>query len=255
MFLRPLHFQAAHRYWTDLSRRQPHWDIHYNWGVRSIELDPTGLENNRLIVRSLEARLRDGTPISIRATARCCPRSAAAFSGEQDARAAHLPGGAGSQRGSGNRRAREAPNVRYYQDTVEFEDENAGGTEQTVLVRAFERATARGQSGPDRLSSFADRRKSNAWIVPTAAYRKTLRIFHRFLSCDAWKPLNEGILGALFDRMAKKIDWLVGASRPARDYLRSPDARRRVDSQATAATLRGEQRLERAPFRRRASIR
>src|SRR5947209_4151926 len=65
MFLRPLHFQAAHRYWTDLSRRNHDWDVQYNWGIRKIELDRTALENHRLLIRTLEARLRDGTPIVI----------------------------------------------------------------------------------------------------------------------------------------------------------------------------------------------
>src|SRR5689334_8911229 len=65
MFLRPLHFQAAHRYWSELSRRNHDWDVHHNWGIRKIELDPTALENHRLLIRVLEARLRDGTLVVI----------------------------------------------------------------------------------------------------------------------------------------------------------------------------------------------
>jgi len=29
------------------------------------------------------------------------------------------------------------------------------------------------------------------------------------LSCDAWKPLAEEILRGLYDRIDKKIDWLI----------------------------------------------
>ena len=58
-------FRPAHRYWVEVSRRNHNWDVHHNWGLRSIEIDPTALENHRLVVRSLEARLRDGTPVSI----------------------------------------------------------------------------------------------------------------------------------------------------------------------------------------------
>ena len=63
MFLRPHHFHAAHRYLADMSRRNHNWDLHYNWGLRSIDLDHEALANHRLVIHSLEARLRDGTPV------------------------------------------------------------------------------------------------------------------------------------------------------------------------------------------------
>src|SRR5437764_6931950 len=61
MFLRPQHFQTAERSWSRLARDDAKWDHHYNWGLRSIELDEEALANYRCVVRSLEARLRDGT--------------------------------------------------------------------------------------------------------------------------------------------------------------------------------------------------
>src|SRR6185295_11552285 len=65
MFLRPLHFQAAQRYLADVARRNESWDVHYNWGLRSIDLDPKALQNHQIVIRSLDARMRDGTPVSI----------------------------------------------------------------------------------------------------------------------------------------------------------------------------------------------
>src|SRR5438552_9062109 len=65
MFLRPQHFQTAQRHWSHLVLRNAKWDHHYNWGVRALDLDADSLANYRLVVRSLEARLRDGTLVVV----------------------------------------------------------------------------------------------------------------------------------------------------------------------------------------------
>src|SRR5262249_40874315 len=65
MFLRPHHLQAAQRHAAHLLRVNGQWDVHYNWGVRDIDLDLTALANYRGVVRALKARLRDGTVVSV----------------------------------------------------------------------------------------------------------------------------------------------------------------------------------------------
>src|SRR5581483_8681683 len=65
MFLRPQHLQAAQRHTAHLSTVGDKWDLHYNWGLRDIDLDLEALANHRLVVRSLRARLRDGTLVSV----------------------------------------------------------------------------------------------------------------------------------------------------------------------------------------------
>src|SRR5436305_15163045 len=65
MFLRPHHFQAAQRHAQHLNNLGEKWDLHYNWGLRSIEIDQDALANNRVVVRSLRARLPDGTLVGI----------------------------------------------------------------------------------------------------------------------------------------------------------------------------------------------
>src|SRR5262245_49415880 len=65
MFLRPHHFQAAQRYQAREAHRSHRWDVHHNWGLRHIELDRDALANNRLVVRELHARLRDGTQVAV----------------------------------------------------------------------------------------------------------------------------------------------------------------------------------------------
>ena len=65
MFLRPHHFQAATRYGRHLGSLGDKWDLHYNWGLRSIELDEAAVANHQLVISALKARLRDGTLVSI----------------------------------------------------------------------------------------------------------------------------------------------------------------------------------------------
>jgi type VI secretion system protein ImpJ len=65
MFLRPQQFQAAQRYEANQRDRGAKWDSHYNWGLRSLELNATALSNHRLVIQSLQARLRDGTMVAL----------------------------------------------------------------------------------------------------------------------------------------------------------------------------------------------
>src|SRR5580692_6027374 len=65
MFLRPHHMQTAQRFSHHLGNTSEKWDHHYNWGLRAIDIDLDALANNRLVIRSLQARLRDGTLIAV----------------------------------------------------------------------------------------------------------------------------------------------------------------------------------------------
>jgi type VI secretion system protein ImpJ len=65
MFLRPHHFQAADRFWTEQLDASERWDHPYNYGVRDLELSPAAIENFQVEVTSCSARMRDGTLISI----------------------------------------------------------------------------------------------------------------------------------------------------------------------------------------------
>ena len=59
MFLRPHHFLAAQRYEAHRAHQSEKWDHHHDWGLRSVDLDLDALANYRLVIRSLEARLRE----------------------------------------------------------------------------------------------------------------------------------------------------------------------------------------------------
>src|SRR5207253_5063087 len=65
MFLRPHHFQIAEQYSASLAHIRETFDQHHYWGLRSIDLDLDALANYRLVVKSLKARMRDGTLINV----------------------------------------------------------------------------------------------------------------------------------------------------------------------------------------------
>src|SRR4051812_45117238 len=65
MFLLPHHFQAAQRHAAAVDARSGKWDHHHNWGLRALDLDADALANHRVVIHALQARLRDGTLVSV----------------------------------------------------------------------------------------------------------------------------------------------------------------------------------------------
>src|SRR5438445_2046472 len=135
MFIRPQHFQTAQRYWAHLVDRNEKWDVHYNWGLRSVELDLDALANYRGVVRSLHARLRDGTLVAVPEDGLLPELDLkTAFEGGNTATlylgvpVLHL--GRANVSGDG-----PSEDARHAVDTQDLEDENTGVNPQTVQVR------------------------------------------------------------------------------------------------------------------------
>src|SRR5262245_61481743 len=134
MFIRPQHFQAAQRHWAGLVQRGGRCDVHYNWGLRALDLDADALADHRAVVRSLRARLRDGTLVA-------APEDGAVPA--LDLRGAFPPGGGATtlllavpvlHLGRPTAAAGAAA-ARYRVDTAELEDENTGANPQAVQTR------------------------------------------------------------------------------------------------------------------------
>ncbi len=64
-FLRPHHFQAADRYWSDSLRLAGSFDNPHNYGLVSLEYSREALANHQFELRRLRARMRDGTLIDL----------------------------------------------------------------------------------------------------------------------------------------------------------------------------------------------
>ncbi|MEO6809827.1 MAG: type VI secretion system baseplate subunit TssK, partial [Isosphaeraceae bacterium] len=136
MFLRPHHFQVAERHAREALRVSEDWYHPYNWGVRSVDFDRDAIANYTVVLRGCEARLKDGTKVSIPADGTVDPvELKGALAGASGPLTVYLAV-PGIQEGRGNVEPRPtADGPRYWIDTQEINDENTGGFEQPIQVR------------------------------------------------------------------------------------------------------------------------
>jgi type VI secretion system protein ImpJ len=208
MFLRPHHFQTAQRHWFQTLSQGAKWDVHHNWGLRAIELDLDALANSRLVVRSLKARLRDGSLISV-------PEDGAlpevplkgVFERERTLTVflavpiVNLGKANTAQNGT-------ADGARYVVDTQELEDENTGINPQLIHVRLLNLKlllSNQDHSGYEVLPVARIEKSDTAEGTP----RLDTTYIPPLLACDAWKPLSAGILETIYDRIGTKLKELA----------------------------------------------
>lgn len=209
VFLRPHHFQASHRHLVDLGRRNHSWDVHFNWGLRSIDIDTEALANHQLVIHSLNARLRDGTVVMVPEDGPLPPVDLRRVLSLKDARdftvflavpSLHL--------GRRNLSRSRSDEFRYREESIECEDENSGGNSQTIPVRGLNFQIIVGKPDQPGFETLPIARlersgRADAGLQVDASY------FPPLLSCDAWKPLAEGVMRGLYERLDKKIEWLA----------------------------------------------
>jgi type VI secretion system protein ImpJ len=208
MFLRPHHFQAAARHAHHQAARGAHWDVHHNWGLRAIDLDLDALANFRLVVRSLDLRLRDGTMIAVpedgllpELELKAAFEQASAITIYVALPVLRLGRVNVTTAGSGEM-------ARFIVDTEPIEDENTGVNPQSVDVRL-----------PNLALLLSTQEHTGYEILPIARIEKSSQAeatpqldqtyIPPLLACDAWKPMHAGILQAIYDRLGKKLEVLA----------------------------------------------
>jgi type VI secretion system protein ImpJ len=209
MFLRPHHFNAAQEHWDQVVSQNAKWDLHYNWGLRSIDLDLDALANHRLVIRSLRARLRDGSLISIPedGVLPALDLKPAFERGNVATAMLALPvvtPGRANVAASGA----AGDGIRYILDTQNLVDLNTGVNPQPIKVRL-----------PNLKLLLSGEDETGYETLPVARVVKSTRAeatpeldmsyFPPVLSCDAWSPLASGIMQNTYDRIGKKIELLA----------------------------------------------
>ncbi len=208
MFLRPHQLQAAQRHASTQLHTSSLWDQHYNWGLRAIEVEPDALANHRVVVRALQARLRDGTLVSVPDDG-VLPAldlkplltgdsTLTLFLGVPVVHVGRA-NVAGSQPAEGGR---------YLLDTLDLEDENTGLNPQPVEVRR-----------PNLQLLLSTQDHAGYEVLPLARFEKSAgadgtpklqaAYIPPLLACDAWTPLLGDVLHAVYDRVGRKIDILA----------------------------------------------
>jgi type VI secretion system protein ImpJ len=209
MFLRPHHFQTAQRYIQYLSSLGEKWDLHYNWGLRSIELDLDALSNFRFVVRDLKVRLRDGTLVSIPEDG-VLPNLDLKDAFEKGNSFQVFLGVPVLNLGKANVSGGPAADgARFVLDAQELEDENTGVNPQPIQVRLLNLKlllSTQDHGGYEVIPLASIRRSDRAEATPEL----DVSYIPPLLACDAWKPLQAGILEAIYDRIGKKLELLAG---------------------------------------------
>ena len=221
LFLRPQHFQTADRYWTELVQLSNRWDHAYNYGLHAIEIDQAALANHQFQVHALEARMPDGTLISLRdgnepdrvelkqALLELAEQSVdleEAFAAQSVVRAfLAVPK---LQMGRSNvGKVGDANRTRFLEYEVPTQDESRGGGDQAIqvkLVNARILLSTDDLSGYEVLPVAQIRRASEEQAVP----RLDADYIPPVLSIDAWPQLGRDVVRAIYDVVGQKIEVL-----------------------------------------------
>jgi type VI secretion system protein ImpJ len=221
MYFLPHHSQAAERLAERDLQRSHKWDVHYNWGLRTLDLDREALKNFRFVVRSLTARLCDGTLVAIPEDGRleALDLKPALTRANEVTVLLALPQ---LQMGKANvppdavLDGEVAPptttegggDTRFLVDTQDLEDENSGVNPQPIKVRLLNVKLLLGSEehpGYELLPIARVMKPAAAEAVPEL----DLTYIPPLLACDAWAPLKAGILEAIYDRLGKRMESLA----------------------------------------------
>jgi type VI secretion system protein ImpJ len=209
MFLRPHHFQASQRHGAAASSLGDKWDRHHNWGLRGLDLNPDALSNNRFEVRSLRARMRDGTLVSVPEDGVLTPLDLkAALEGGRKAMV-YLAVPVFHPSRNNVPQAGQDGHVRYRVESRTLEDENTGVNPQSVRFRRLNlELLAEGQdlTGYEVLPIARMERSARAEATPQLdrSYIPPL------VACDGWAPLMQDVLRVIYDRLGRKLEMLAG---------------------------------------------
>jgi type VI secretion system protein ImpJ len=208
MFLQPHHLQAAERHHSHIRQLGSKWDLHHNWGLRSIELREDALANHRLVIRRLEARLKDGTLVVMRPDDGSLPALdlKPALEGEPVVKVfLAVPV---LRLGRANI-CESGVDGRYLIDTLEVEDENNGVNQEAVQFRRLNLrllVSARDEHpGYEVLPIARIEKSSEADALPCLDPTYIPPV----LACDAWESLRVDILQNVYERIGMKIELLA----------------------------------------------
>jgi type VI secretion system protein ImpJ len=208
MFLRPQHLQAAQRHLAHLGHVNGRWDHPFNWGLRAFVLDREALANHRFVIRTLEARLRDGSVVALPEDGALPALDLKAVLESEGVVTVFLAVPV-LQLGRANVAEPQArQGGRYLTGSFDLEDENTGLDPQAVQVRRLNLqllVSGEDQAGYEVLPLARLEKSSEASGTPQIH----LPYIPPLLATDAWGPLHADILQAVYNRIGRKIELLA----------------------------------------------
>jgi type VI secretion system protein ImpJ len=207
MFLRPHHFQAADRYWTEAINASEQWDHAYYYGLCEFELSSEAAANYQVQVNFCRARMKDGTLIS-REPGQELDRIDLKEAFAREAAVRVFLAVPKLKMGAVNVSATDrADKARYVEVKHAVQDESLGGNDQEVQLRSLNvrlLLSTDDMEGYEVLPVAQIERAGEREAVP----RLDVSYIPPLLAVDAWPPLGRDILRAIYDVIGKKIELL-----------------------------------------------
>jgi type VI secretion system protein ImpJ len=214
MFLRPQHFQAADRYWSELLATSQQWSDQYNYGLRRIEISREALGNFHFEVTLCHARLRDGTLLALEGPNDLRRVDLKAAFARQAEVMLYLGvpklamGRRNVQRENGSPKDTGQDNLyRFAGRTLSIEDQTTGGSDQEIEFLAM---NCRLLTSLDDLAGFE--------TVPLGRVKRAgaeeatpevdVDYIPPLLAVDAWNPLAIDLVRGIYDKIGQKIEVL-----------------------------------------------
>lgn len=221
MFFWPQHMQTEERFLFQSMAHGQHWNVHHNWGIRSVSIILEELTTYRFVVDLLQMRLRDGTLIDVPENGQLSALDLQPAFSKSSAVTIFLAlpklkfGSKNVLDNSANEQAatpedsEEAPALaRYRVSQFECEDENAQDNAQDIRTRWLNLTLLTSEDphdGFDVLPIARVMRGAEKDAVP----QLDISYIPPVLTCDAWKPLMAEILQACYDRIGAKVESLA----------------------------------------------
>lgn len=221
LFLRPQQFQAAERHWGELQATSERWDHPYNFGLVSVEFSKDAVANYKFQVHRLCARLRDGTLVDIGADREpdrvdlkesllgakdAVVGLEAAFEKESVVRVVlAVPRLSVGRRNLSREGSKEVS--RYIEISAPMQDENEGGNDQDVSLRALNvkfMLSTDDLSGYETIPIAQVRRSGEGEVAPQVDADYVPPV----VSIDAWPGLGRDIVRGCFDLVSRKAEVL-----------------------------------------------
>lgn len=220
-FLRPHHFQAADRFWTEYVQTSQKWDNAYGFGLHDIEYSREALGNHQFEIQRLHARMRDGTLVSLETgqepdrlnlkeellgLQNATANLSEAFESKMAVRVylavpklkMGLPNAA---------EPNAQQNARYITSHLPIQDEADGGNDQDITFRHLNvrlMLSTQDISGYEVLPIAQIKRAGDAESVP----QLDREYIPPLLTVEAWPQLSRDIVRAVYDIIGQKIDVL-----------------------------------------------
>lgn len=208
LFLRPHHFQAADRYWTETLAASESWDHAYNYGLRHIRISRDAIGNSQVEIAECQARMKDGTLISVEPGQdpdRADLRNAFAQNSTVRVYLAVPKLKLGSPNvGESEQRQK----VRYLARNASLQDESEGGNDQDIQLRTL---NLRILLSCDDLEGYE--------VLPVAQVQRagdkeaTPQLDESYIppvmAVDAWPILERNYVRAIYDIIGQKLSILA----------------------------------------------